>query len=255
MSLIETYWFEIIVGAVSILIGILVSFVSYKLQKREISSGDIERRKRAREELLDVIEGNIINRQNLTEDMIQDLIAASERMYKVNLVEVSNPIILLQDVLLRLQRSKHLDINQKGVYNDQIENLIHILKNKDMVYPMGTKALFDKLEEAISNKQLEEANSYASTLRKEFYKNQLSQNGNEKFLELFIGKASAIMGILASMITILISTIGRDEKTELFAPLSVLALIIILIGVLIKSYMSRQIAKKELINIDDHFNR
>lgn len=109
---------------VSILIGLVVAFVSYRLQKKESVSASVERKKHANSELLDVIESYLINKQELSESVIENLIHASERSHTVALRPDCTAITLLQDVALRLQRSRHLDIPQKSEYSVKIDSLI-----------------------------------------------------------------------------------------------------------------------------------
>lgn len=76
------------------------------------------RKKHARTELLYVIETYIINKQHLTESVIDNLTHASERDYSVVLQPGCTAVSLLPDVGLRLQVSRHLDIPQKSEYSE-----------------------------------------------------------------------------------------------------------------------------------------
>ncbi|WP_346399793.1 hypothetical protein [Pseudomonas syringae] len=109
---------------VSILIGVVVAYFFYRLQKRDSASASVERKKHAHFELLDVIESYLINKQELTKNVIINLISAAERYHSVDLRLGCTPISLLQDVALRLQRSRHLDIPQKSEYSVSIDRLI-----------------------------------------------------------------------------------------------------------------------------------
>ena len=113
-TFLENNWLSI----VSILIGILVAYVFYRLQKKDSASASAERKKRATAELLDVVESYIINKQRISEHVINNLIHASERDHQVALRPDCTSVSLLQDVALRLQRSRHLDIPQKSEYSD-----------------------------------------------------------------------------------------------------------------------------------------
>ena len=117
---IESNWLSIL----SIIIGILVSFFFYWLQRKQGASATAQRKKRATAELLDVVESYIINKQRLSEQIIDNLIYASERDHVVDLRPSCTSVTLLQDVALRLQRSRHLDIPQKSDYSEAIELLI-----------------------------------------------------------------------------------------------------------------------------------
>ncbi|HGM4996549.1 TPA: hypothetical protein ACKQBF_002673 [Pseudomonas aeruginosa] len=108
----------------SILIGVLVAYVFYRLQRKDSASAASERTKHATADLLDVVESYVINKQELSRKLIDNLIEASERLHAVSLTPTCTPITLLQDVALRLQRSRHLDIPQKTDYSVKIDELI-----------------------------------------------------------------------------------------------------------------------------------
>lgn len=94
----ENNWLSI----VSILIGIIVSYVFYKFQKNDSISASVERKRHATDELIDLVESYIINKQQFSEDIIENLIAATERSYSVNLRANCSAISILQDVAFRL---------------------------------------------------------------------------------------------------------------------------------------------------------
>ena len=125
-AFIEANWLTL----VSILIGVLVAFMFYRLQKKDSASASHERKKHATNELLDVVESYIINKQNLSEHVVDNLVFASERDHVVSLRGGCTAISLLQDVALRLQRSRHLDIPQKSEYSLKIEELIREIRER-----------------------------------------------------------------------------------------------------------------------------
>lgn len=126
----ETSWLSIL----SIVIGVIVAYIFYRLQKKDAASASVERKKHATVELLDVIESYIINKQRLSEHVIDNLIYASERDHSVALRPACTATSLLQDVALRLQRSRHLDIPQKSEYSEKIEQLIReIRENREPI--------------------------------------------------------------------------------------------------------------------------
>ena len=125
-AFIEANWLTL----VSILIGVFVAFVFYRLQKKDATSAAQERKKHATNDLLDVVESYIINKQKLSEHVVDNLIFASERDHVVSLRGGCTPVSLLQDVALRLQRSRHLDILQKSEYSLKIEELIRDIRER-----------------------------------------------------------------------------------------------------------------------------
>jgi hypothetical protein len=141
----ENNWLSVL----SIVIGIVVAYVFYRLQKKDSASASAERLKHATSELLDVVESYIINKQRLSEQVIENLIHASERDHKVSLRPGCSAVSLLQDVALRLQRSRHLDIPQKSEYSEKIEQLIIQIQDQ------RTPIRLDDLNVEISSKLAE----------------------------------------------------------------------------------------------------
>lgn len=135
----ENNWLSVL----SILIGIVVAYVFYRLQKKDSASASAERLKHATTELLDVVESYIINKQRLSEGVIENLIYASERDHKVALRPGCTAESLLQDVALRLQRSRHLDIPQKTEYSEKIDKLIVEIRGDQA--PSGLDDLSDEI--------------------------------------------------------------------------------------------------------------
>jgi hypothetical protein len=255
ISIIGTYWFEIVLSIASIIVGAVVAYFFYKLQKKDLTSAENERIKRARDELLDVIEGNIINKQSLTGDLINNILCAVEREYQVSLVEILNPINLLQDVSLRLQKSRHLGISQKTTYTEEIEKLIYDFKYKKDDHT-GLLNLINDLETAINNNQLEATNDIFKNIKPLIYKCQLPPTSIEKPSDLFIKKISSIIGILVSMITLLAglakSPFDTDGSTLFFFVMTIMSLSIAIFAIWIKVRAKKIKNKSERIQDNDH---
>jgi uncharacterized membrane-anchored protein YhcB (DUF1043 family) len=179
---IETNWLSL----VSILIGIVVAYVFYRLQKKDTTSAANERKKHATNELLDVVESYIINKQALSEDVIENLVQASERDHAVQLRPLCTATSLLQDVALRLQRSRHLDIPQKSEYSLKIEELIRDIRSQ--VEPRPLERLTTDIQQAIT--QLE---AVIPDEKREEVRKQLSQLAalTEKKREIVLRRADA----------------------------------------------------------------
>ena len=82
----------------------------------------------AYEELMNIIEEHIISKKEISSESIQDLIFACERELHVDLREFCNPISLLQDVNLRICKSRYLDDIQKQESTEHIKRLINAIK-------------------------------------------------------------------------------------------------------------------------------
>lgn len=111
-------------------LGVSVAFLIYWQQKKEAGSIKDERRRTVIRGLIEIIENDVINKQKVSELVISNLIVASERSHLVVLYPACNPMSLLQDVLLRIQSSKHLDSEEKSGYIKNISELIQTLSNK-----------------------------------------------------------------------------------------------------------------------------
>ncbi len=148
------YWVEILLSLISIIVGWVVGYAFYRLQKKDVASAETERLKQAQKELVDIIESHIISKQNITDESIRHLLVASEREYQVNLKSVCTPISLLQDVALRLQKSRHLDTEQKGEYAVQIDESISAILEQHKEVPEEIQKpleLADALEKSIED--------------------------------------------------------------------------------------------------------
>jgi hypothetical protein len=95
---------------------IIVGLLFYWLQLRHLRSAKRERLTRAQEEVIDIVELYIINEQEIFQDTVSRLIKASSRAHNVDLEAIYSPINIIEDVELRLQRSRHLDPSEKETY-------------------------------------------------------------------------------------------------------------------------------------------
>jgi len=191
----ESNWLSIL----SIVIGIVVAYIFYRLQKKDAASASAERKKHATYELLDVVESYIINKQRLSEHVIENLIHASERDHSVALRPTCTAISLLQDVALRLQRSRHLDIPQKSEYSEKIEELIR--ETREHREPTRLNELNTDARKILD--------SLASIVER---KSELSLK-NEKSKELTMIMATTLLGVSTALATSLIGSKIFDSVT------------------------------------------
>ncbi|CUK22719.1 Uncharacterised protein [Achromobacter sp. 2789STDY5608615] len=236
-AFIEANWLTL----VSILIGVLVAFVFYRLQKKDSVSAAHERKKHATNELLDVVESYIINKQKLSEHVVDNLIFASERDHVVSLRGGCTPVSLLQDVALRLQRSRHLDIPQKSEYSLKIEELIQEIRDRREPPPLDqlNKELqhnLSVLESLISTEKRNEAKAALNALasvsekRREFTAKRSSDDSVFQIAApLLAGIASSLAaGTLASkFFSDDLSTVTSALLSKVF-PIFALALVLLL---------------------------
>ena len=222
---IENNWLSIL----SILIGILVAYVFYRLQRKDSASASAERKKHASAELLDVIESYIINKQRLSEQVIDNLIHASERDHLVALRPSCTATSLLQDVALRLQRSRHLDIPQKSEYSEKIEQLIQEIREHRA--PLRLEDLDEQLSGQLAQLQAmlpaehkaefeRILSSLASLVRLQREASLRIETTKERMAVV----ATALIGVTAALSTTLIGsklfdTLGSPSVSSLFGKL------------------------------------
>jgi hypothetical protein len=203
----ESNWLSIL----SILIGIVVAYVFYRLQKKDSASASAERKKHATTELLDVIESYIINKQRLSEHVIDNLIHASERDHLVALRPGCTAVSLLQDVALRLQRSRHLDIPQKSEYSEKIEQLIREIREhreplrlEDLDNELSAKLL--ELQHFLPAEKKAEAQQVLSAVASLVQKQRDIAARIEETRERMMGVTTALLGVTAAVATTLIGS-------------------------------------------------
>ena len=244
LQFVETNWLTL----VSILIGVLVAFFFYRLQKKDSVSASVERKKHASRELLDVVESYVINKQDLSEQVVENLIAASERDYQVLLREACTPISLLQDVALRLQRSRHLDIPQKSEYSLKIDTLIKQIRtskevpaldqlNKDFRDSLAMVQSLVPEEKRAEAKKAIDAIALLSERRRDL---SAKRSGDESFVQFVVAPLAAGLAtsfVAASLGSSLLSdgalTVALIAAGKMLPVFGFLVLALILVGVVI----------------------
>lgn len=213
-SFLENNWLSIL----SIIIGIVVAYVFYRLQKKDTASASAERKKHATAELLDVVESYIINKQRLSEHVIENLIHASERDHSVALRPTCTAISLLQDVALRLQRSRHLDIPQKSEYSEKIEQLIREIRDHrepirldDLTSEIGEK--MRRLESFLQPERRDEARELLTSIANLVENKQEISLRTEESRERVMAVATALFGVAGTLATALIGSKLFDSVT------------------------------------------
>lgn len=239
----STNWLSI----ASILIGVLVAYVFYRLQQKGSASAVSERTKHATADLLDVVESYVINKQDLSLTLIDNLIQASERFHTVSLNPACTPITLLQDVALRLQRSRHLDIPQKSDYSTKIDELI--LEIRTELEPLTWERMrsdsTDIITEVLAvvpneHKEQVEANLKTLSMIGEIANNKglvFDYDDNARLSWVSVG-STAMAGVTAAMA---VATIGNkiffDDTTWQQGPSKLLATLTIALGLILTTLL------------------
>lgn len=191
---------------ISIVAGIVIGFIFYRLQRKDVVSGIVERVKRAKSELLDIIESRIINKEEIGELEIINLIHSSEREYGISLSERTNVVCLLEDVAFRLQRSRHLGVAEKADFSRLIQNLINEILDSHRPVSVSVQSKLDVIENVgglISEEKLEEAQIELNNLKDMFQ----TQVKNEHLPAMdSIGRwqvlTSSMIGIITTILTL-----------------------------------------------------
>jgi hypothetical protein len=206
-QLIENNWLSLL----SIGIGILVACLFHHQQRKDSTLAVHQRKKHATDELLDVIESHIINKQPLSQYVIENLVLASERDHAVSLRATCHPTALLQDVALRFQRSRHLDIPQKTEYYLKIEELIRKLKENrepslhdQMSAEVGQELA--QFETLVPEDKREEVRKRLARLISVADGQRALSSRKEQGNPVFFGTGAALAGVIAALATGLIGS-------------------------------------------------
>jgi hypothetical protein len=120
-----------------------------------------ERVRKAKEMLIDLIEGMLVTQEQITTAKLKQLFNAVEREVETTIDSDYDLERLFEDVALRFQRSKHLDSTQKDSYSSTLLSLTESLEKSQeagvRVIPRNYKALIEELREAIGSNDQDKA--------------------------------------------------------------------------------------------------
>ena len=175
--MLESFWNFITANAGNIIISISVGLIFFVLgplglwfSKRKIR---VEKIKKAKENLLDLVEGMLVNNENITESRLSSLFFAVSRENGINL-EIENDIHdLIEDLILRFQRSKHLSAEQKDDYIKRLETLEKTMfesedeekEDEQREIPKSYVRIFRELEEHLNNNESDKAKKELNILK------------------------------------------------------------------------------------------
>lgn len=129
----------------------------------------LERTRKAKEVLLDLFEGMLVGEETIDEQKLSILFRATEREIDVNLGQRYDIESLLEDVVLRFEKSKHLDAGQKDKYANEVRRLSQEIKvkterPKEGTVPRPYAKIIDNLKEALTENDLSTANKTVTEL-------------------------------------------------------------------------------------------
>ncbi|WP_121663472.1 hypothetical protein [Metabacillus litoralis] len=173
MENIVTFWeanssniiVSFIIGLVFFILGPIGLWFSGKKVKKE-------RVKKAIDMLLDTFEGMLVNEVNISPNRLIMVFRSIERDIKIDLEANYELESLLEDLVLRFERSKHLDPNQKDKYYEKITNIKNELKEEQSKQERSTNIprpysnVFQELREANATNDQKNFNKLIDELEK-----------------------------------------------------------------------------------------
>ena len=166
------FWHE---NSANIVVSLLVGFVFFVLGPMGLwFSGKKIRRERirkAKETLIDLLEGMIVNQAAVDEDKLRSVFRAVERDIDTDLSGEYHIDHWLGDVVLRFEKSRHLSADQKQSYYDAVRKItdeIHFKIDKKPVVevPRKYEPIVNELKAALSNGESEKASKVLEELER-----------------------------------------------------------------------------------------
>ena len=142
---------------ITVIAGFIFFIASLFFLRYKEKSAEYERYKKAKETVIDVLEGSLINKQSISPERIKHLISAAEREQNVELID--SPKSLVEDLELRFEKSKHLDTEQQWHYIDQIEEMIAKIERESIIssVPLSQEEILISLKENIEAEKKDDA--------------------------------------------------------------------------------------------------
>ena len=134
---------------ITFLFGLIFFIVGVSSLRYKVKSAEYERYKKAKETVIDILESSLINKQSISPERIKHSISASEREQNTELKDP--PKVLLEDLELRFEKSKHLNTEQQTYYIDQIEEIIAKIESEFKIssVPLSYEEVLTSLKENI----------------------------------------------------------------------------------------------------------
>ncbi len=192
----------------SIVISVITGFIFFVLSSIGIwfSGGKIrqERVSKAKELLIDIIEGMIVNQEDITNIKLRKIFNAVEREVNISIDAAYDLEELFEDVMLRFQRSKHLSAEQKDTYSKNLSDLSLSLalevesKENIRVIPRAYEKIFVEIEENIEGNL--DAKKSIEELKQKIYRSFPSSNPIVNMLVMYRRLAYEKPGIFIAVI-------------------------------------------------------
>lgn len=178
-------------NSANIIVSLFVGFVFFVLGPLGLwFSGKKIRRERirkAKEVLIDLLEGMIVNQANIDEEKLRSVFRAIERDVDTDLSGEYHIDHWLGDVVLRFEKSRHLSADQKQQYYDAISRItdeIHSKTDKKpiMETPRKYEPLLNDLKSALSRGETEMASHVVEELERALV---VRERGQDPLLNVF----------------------------------------------------------------------
>jgi CRISPR/Cas system CSM-associated protein Csm2 small subunit len=162
-------------NSANIAVSLLVGFVFFVLGPMGLwFSGKKIRRERirkAKETLIDLLEGMIVNQASIDEDKLRSVFRAVERDIDTDLSGEYHIDHWLGDVVLRFEKSRHLSAEQKQSYYDSVRKIIDEIHSKIdkkhvVEVPRKYEPIIDELKAALSIGETEKASRVLEELER-----------------------------------------------------------------------------------------
>lgn len=100
---------------------------------------------------------SLINKQSVSPERVKHLISAAEREQNTELKD--SPKILIEDLELRFEKSKHLDTEQQIHYINQVEEMISKIESESKIssVPLSYEEILISLKENIEKGKKDDA--------------------------------------------------------------------------------------------------
>lgn len=138
---------NLIAGLVFFIFGpVIIGFSNRKIKKEKLN--------RAKESYLDLLENMLVNKETVTKEKLTTLFHALNREFNIKLEEIIDIQSLLEDLMLRFAKSKHLSPIQKDEYSTKIETIKHSIEidleaRTSKTIPKSYKKIFEDIDKNI----------------------------------------------------------------------------------------------------------
>ncbi len=184
-----------------------------------------ERRRRASEALLDLIEDMLVSGETITPSKLATLFRAVERDADVVLEGFYDAETLFEDLTLRFVKSRHLDATQKNKYSEEIKRISDEIaasseEPTERQIPRAHARIVEDLRQALGNNDIGKANNLTDELERRLLESQ-SQDGFRSPFRFYVGliKDHPVIAIATALLVIIfyiffVAYLIKERKTR-----------------------------------------